>query len=436
MSEKISLRSINRLAIPSILAGIIEPVISISDTAIVGHVTLNPTESLAAVGIVGSFLSAIIWILAQTKSSISSIVSQKLGSNQINDIKTLIPQTMLLNVTVGILFSGFSFWFAREIFMLYSAKEIILDYAVSYYKIRVFGLIFTLITFLIFGVFRGLQNTLWAMKISLIGGVLNVLLDYVLVYGVGDIIPAMHIQGAAWASLIAQFVMMLLAIGYYLNKTPFRLNLKLNLNPEIRYFLSLTGNLIIRTIALNVAIYLSNRYATSYGKDYIAAHVIATNIWLFSAFFIDGYANAGNSISGKLFGSKDFVNMKILSKKLLKYGLFVAVILSAVYIISYPFIGKIFTRELGVLNIFDTFFWLIILMQPVGAIAFIFDGIFKGIGWAKYLRNIQLIATFLVFIPTLVVLDYFDFKLYAIWIAFLLWMSFRAGSLWFRFSKI
>ncbi len=66
MYGKISFKIINRLAVPSILAGIIEPVISITDTAIIGHVQENPTESLVAVGIVGSFMSALFWVLAQT----------------------------------------------------------------------------------------------------------------------------------------------------------------------------------------------------------------------------------------------------------------------------------------------------------------------------------------------------------------------------------
>ena len=64
MSNKISLKEINKIALPSILAGIAEPLISLSDIAIVGNIPNNSTEVLAAVGIAGSFLSALIWVLA------------------------------------------------------------------------------------------------------------------------------------------------------------------------------------------------------------------------------------------------------------------------------------------------------------------------------------------------------------------------------------
>jgi len=435
VSQKVSFQTINRLAIPSILAGIIEPVISISDTAIIGHIKEFPTESLAAVGLVGSFMSALFWILGQTKNAISTIISQKLGQNRLKSVVSLVPQVLGFNLFLGIFLVILTYIFAEEIFRFYSAKNLILKLSIDYYRIRAFGLIFTLITFTLFGIFRGLQNTWWAMLISITGGLLNILLDFIFVYGIAGIIQPMNIQGAAWASLTAQFVMMLLAIYVFLKKTPFKLHWNKQFHPEIKRFLVLTYNLIIRTIALNFAIFLSNKLATSYGKEYIAAHVIAMNIWLFTAFFIDGYADAGNSLAGKLIGAKDYKNLKILSKKLTKYGIRVALILALIFIALYPFVGKLFTKDIVVLIKFQQIFWLIILILFSESIAFIFDGMFKGLGWVEYLRNMQLITTFLVFIPVLYLMDYLDLKLIGIWITYNIWMLSRAGSLWIKFNR-
>jgi Na+-driven multidrug efflux pump len=74
-------------------------------------------------------------------------------------------------------------------------------------------------------------------------------------------------------------------------------------------------------------------------------------------------------------------------------------------------------------------------MQPIAALAFIFDGMFKGLGKMKYLRNVLLASTFLVFLPTLIVLDYFNLKLYAIFIAFTLWMIARGLPLILKFRQ-
>ena len=62
MSTSISFKKINKLAIPALIAGVAEPILSITDTAIVGNIDVNATESLAAVGIVGAFISMLIWV--------------------------------------------------------------------------------------------------------------------------------------------------------------------------------------------------------------------------------------------------------------------------------------------------------------------------------------------------------------------------------------
>jgi len=78
---------------------------------------------------------------------------------------------------------------------------------------------------------------------------------------------------------------------------------------------------------------------------------------------------------------------------------------------------------------------MVLIMQPINAIAFMFDGVFKGLGEAKYLRNVLIAATFLGFWPTLLILDYIGLKLYAIWIAFFVWMLVRSLALVIKFRK-
>ena len=435
MKTSVSFKDINRLAIPAIIAGIAEPLISLTDIAVIGNVEENPIEALAAAGIVGSFLSAIIWIVAQTKTAISSIVSQHLGANRLHAVKTLIPQVILFNFLFSIAIYGLTAFFASAIFNAYNAQGLILSYSEDYYQIRALGYPLTLVTFAIFGVFRGLQNTLWAMICSISGAIVNAILDFLLVYGVEGYIPAMHLKGAAYASLAAQAVMLVMALWFFFKKTPFNLKLSFNINPQLKGLLLMAANLFVRTAALNFAIYLATSYATGYGKYYIAAQSILMNIWLFFSFFIDGYANAGNAISGRLLGSRDYKTLWELSKKLSKYSVIIALILMGICGLFYHEIGLVFNKEVGVLMLFSSVFWIVLLMQPVNAIAFMFDGIFKGLGEAKYLRNVLLVATFLGFWPTLFIADYFGLKLHAIWIAFFVWMLIRSGALVIKFRR-
>ena len=435
MKTSVSFKNINRLAIPAIIAGIAEPLISLTDIAVIGNVRENPVEALAAAGIVGSFLSAIIWIVAQTKTAISSIVSQHLGANRLHAVKTLIPQVILFNFLLSLTIYGLTAYFASAIFNVYNAQGLILSYSEDYYQIRALGYPLTLVTFAIFGIFRGLQNTLWAMICSITGAIINAILDFLLVYGIEGYIPAMHLKGAAYASLAAQAVMLVMALWFFFKKTPFNLKLSFNINPQLKGLLIMAANLFVRTAALNFAIYLATSYATGYGKYYIAAQSILMNIWLFFSFFIDGYANAGNAISGRLLGARDYKTLWELSKKLSKYSVIIALILMGICGLFYNEIGLVFNKETGVLMLFSSVFWIVLLMQPVNAIAFMFDGIFKGLGEAKYLRNVLLVATFLGFWPTLFIADYFGLKLHAIWIAFFVWMLIRSGALVIQFRR-
>ncbi|WP_417885442.1 MATE family efflux transporter [Zunongwangia sp.] len=434
-ASSVSFKNINKIAIPAIFAGIAEPLISLTDMAIIGNIKDHSVEALAAAGIVGSFLSAIIWILAQTKTAISAKVSQYLGANRLHAVKTLIPQTIAINLMLSLLIYGITAPLAELIFKAYNANGLILEYSVNYYQIRAIGFPLTLLTFTIFGVFRGLQNTSWAMKCSLSGAAINICLDYLLVYGVKGFIPAMGLEGAAYASLTAQAVMLIMALYYFFKKTPFHLKVSKKINPELKPLLIMAGNLFLRTLSLNIAIMLANAYATDYGDNYIAAQSILMNIWLFFSFFIDGYANAGNAIGGKLLGAKDYTNLWNLSKKISKYAVIIAIILAIICLGLYTNIGLLFNKDEAVLALYGSIFWLLLLMQPVNAIAFMFDGIFKGLGEAKYLRNLLLVATFLGFTPTLLIGDYFGLKLYAIWIAFFVWMLIRSIGLVIKFRR-
>ena len=202
----VSFKSINKLAIPATVSGIAEPILSITDTAIVGNIPVDGLESLAAAGIVGSFLSMLIWVLGQTRSAISAIISQYLGAGKITEIQNLPAQAIFFNLLLSFLILGGTIFIVEDIFRLFEASGKILEYCVSYYSIRVWGFPLTLFTFAVFGIFRGLQNTYYPMLIAIIGAVLNIGLDFMLVYGIDGLIPAMYLEGAAWASLILSLI--------------------------------------------------------------------------------------------------------------------------------------------------------------------------------------------------------------------------------------
>ncbi len=435
MKTDISFKRINKLAIPALIAGIAEPLISITDTAIIGNIDFNAKESLGAIAIVGSFLSMLIWVFAQTRSAVSSIISNYLGADKLEEVKTLPAQAILIIVGLSFLIIALTYPFANFVFEAYGAEQSTLAYAVDYYEIRILGLPFTLFVFTIFGTFRGLQNTIYPMFIAILGAVLNIIFDWILVYGIEGWIPPMNVKGAAYGSVIAQVSMAIVAGYFLLKKTSISLKIVLPFNKEIPRLIRMVFDLFLRTIALNAALIFAVYKATSYGTDALAAYGIGIQLWFFGAFFIDGYSSAGNILSGRLLGAKEYKTLMKLGDKLIQYGLYTGVFLAGMGFLLYDYIGKIFIQDNAVLNHFYDVFWIILIMQPLCAITFIFDGMFKGMGDTAFLRNLLILSTFLIFIPALLIFDSYDFTLKGIWFSFALWIVARGIPLLVKFRR-
>jgi putative MATE family efflux protein len=431
----ISFKRIQQLAIPAIIAGIAEPVLSSTDAAVVGNISGYGKEALVAVGIVGAFLSALIWILGQTRSAISAIISQNLGAGTIKGLNRFPAQAVYFNISISIIVLCATYFFVEEIFSLLNADGIILDLSVSYYNIRVWGFPLTLFTFAVFGIFRGLQNTFWPMVIAAIGAGVNIGLDFLFVYGFEGYIDAMGVVGAAWASLLAQAIMAILSLILVLKKTAVSLRLKFPLHPEIKRLAAMSANLFLRSMALNIALILSTREANGISVEVAAAHTIALNIWLFTAFFLDGYGAAGNVLSGKLLGEGNFNGLWKLTKRVLMYNILVAVGLIVVGLIFYEQLGWIYNKDPKVLAIYSSMFFLVLVSLPFNAIAFTLDSIFKGLGEMGYLRNVLLASTFLGFIPVLFITKHLGWGLLGIWTALIVWIAWRGVALVIKFKN-
>lgn len=434
MKQKISLKEINRLAIPAIFAGIVEPIISLTDVAVAGRLLHNADEALGAIGLVGSFLSAMMWIFLQTSNAIAALVSHGVGEGRVKRLKSLVSQLLVLNLVIGVVFSIVTFFTSNYIFKLYGADNHLLETCIRYFDIRVWGFPLTLLTFTIFGIFRGYQNTSWAMLISLVGGFLNVALDILLVFEFD-----MDVEGIAIASLTAQFIMFIAAFYFLYTKTPFKLIKLFPLHPDFGRTLSMSLDLFIRSVSLNLALFLAFRFATLLGEgdenQFVGAHAILIQIFMFSAFLLDGYALAGAALSGKLFGAKDLKKLTVLVQDLIKIMLMVGCGLAMIYLALYQPIGRILTKSETVLSVFYSAFWIVILMQPLNAVAFLFDGVYKGLGETKVMRNVFVIALILGFLPAIYAFRYFDWGMVGIWLSFLIWILFRIGGLMLHFRK-
>jgi Na+-driven multidrug efflux pump len=120
---------------------------------------------------------------------------------------------------------------------------------------------------------------------------------------------------------------------------------------------------------------------------------------------------------------------------LTKIGVKIGFLMSFIGFVFYYPLGKIFNNDPVVLGEFYSVFWIVLAMLPLCSIAFIFDGIYKGLGWMKDLRNVLLFSTFIVFVPFAMLFDHYEFGLHGIFYAFTLWILARSIPLIIKFKK-
>ena len=250
MLDKKEIRSI---AIPAILYNVTEPLIGLADTAIIGQMENNSTIAQGGVGLAAGLIATLIWGFAQMRTSLSAIISRQYGAQTISKIKSLIPQALVVTILTGIILAillGINYDNVSH-FLYGDINPMTFTFSENYFIIRLYGLPLGLLIALFFGIFRGFQNTYWAMYISVIGGLSNIFLDYILVLGVDNFISPMGVKGAAWASVISQILMTILCVIFYLIKTPFNFKIRYKLNPFFKEMILIFVNMFVRTIVLN-----------------------------------------------------------------------------------------------------------------------------------------------------------------------------------------
>src|SRR5690554_8025894 len=91
--------------------------------------------------------------------------------------------------------------------------------------------------------------------------------------------------------------MFLMNLYFLLYKYKIKLIHSLKINPEFVGLLLIAGNLVLRTITLNLALMLTHKFANIYGTVEAATHAVMLNLWMFSAFFLDAFATSANALA-------------------------------------------------------------------------------------------------------------------------------------------
>lgn len=412
-------REILRLAVPAFVALVAEPLFLLADAAIVGHLGTGP---LAGLGIAAVVLQTAIGLCVFLAYGTTAGVARHLGAGDLRGALAQGVDGVWLAVGIGALTTVVGIAATGPLVHAFGADDAVTGPAATYLRIAFLGTVPLLVMLAATGVLRGLQDTRTPLVVAVAGNALNVVLNVLLVFGVGAF-DGLGIAGSALGSVLAQVASAaaLLTVVVRAARRE-RASLRPDL-PGIRTAAHAAVPLVVRTLTLRAALLVAT-YAVTLGaagprgqQVDLATHQLAMTLWGFLAFVLDAIAIAAQAITGRYLGAGDVDATRAVTRRMLTWGVRAGVVTGLLLAAASPLLGALFTDDPAVRERLVPVLLVAALGQPVAGIVFVLDGILIGAGDGAYLARGGLL-TLVVYAPVALGLALASAGLVALWVAF------------------
>jgi MATE family multidrug resistance protein len=373
------------LSVPVLISLVTEPIAGLVDTAFVTRLGAAP---LAGLGIGASLVSSMLWTFSFLGIGTQTEVARALGTADRQSASERAGLAIAIAALSGI---GIAivFWpAAGALVHAMGATGDVRDAGYSYLSIRLLGAAPLLVMMCGFGALRGLHDMHTPLRIALVSGATNVVLDAVFIFGLGPF-PALGVAGAAWATVASQWV----GGVWSLHAVHRQLGLprRIPWNETGRLFV-VGRDMFLRTGLLIAFLLLTTRAANRIGAPAGAAHQIIRQTWICTALALDAYATTAQSLIAFFLGADRRDMARRAAGVASRWGFATGAFLCALML---GFESEV-VRWLVPASAQDSFplAWRVTAFaQPLNALSFVTDGIHWGARDYRFLRNVMLAAT-------------------------------------------
>ena len=383
-------REILRLAVPALGALVAEPVFLLADSAMVGHLGVDP---LAGLGIASAVLQTVVGLMVFLAYSTTPAVARRLGAGDLRGAVAAGVDGCWLALVLGVVLAAAGWAASPFLAGLFGASPGVTEQAGQYLTLSMLGLPAMLIVYAATGLLRGLQDTRTPLFVAVGGFAANILLNYAFIY-----ITGLGIAGSALGTVAAQWAMV---VVYAVIVARHARRVGAPLLPHhtgIGRTARAGGWLFLRTASLRAAMLLAVFAATRLGPDELAAFQVTMTVFATLAFALDALAIAAQALIGKGLGEGDLVSVRAVLRRCIQWGIGAGVVLGVVTIVLSPFAAALFTSEASVAALLPLSLAIVGLGAPLGGYVFVLDGVLIGAGDARYLAVTGLINV-AVFVP-------------------------------------
>ena len=380
-----SAREILRLAVPALGALIAEPLFLLADSAIVGHLG---AAQLAGLGTAGTALATLVNVCVFLAYGTTAQVARLLGAGDPRGAIARGVDGIYLAVALGVLLAAAGSALAPRIVTALGATQAAAPYATTYLRVSCLGVPAMLAVLAGTGLLRGLQDTRTPLLVAGAAAAVNTLLNWILVYPAG-----LGIAGSALGTVLVQGAMAAVYIAAVARAARAH---TVALRPDlaaVRTSLGANLALLARTVALRVYLLAAVWTAGSYGTTALAAHTIATNLWLTLALALDALAIAAQALVGRDLGADEATRVRATVRRMTRWGLAFGALTGLALWAARPLYAPLFTADPAVRAALVPVLTLAALFQPPAAVVFVLDGVLIGAGDAVYLAWAALACT-------------------------------------------
>ncbi|GAA2072532.1 MATE family efflux transporter [Aeromicrobium halocynthiae] len=416
-------RQIAAVALPAFAALVIEPVMLLADTVIVGRLGTGP---LAGLAVASTVLLTIVGLCVFLAYATTASVGRLQGAGRTRDAYTEAVAGLWLAVTIGVVLAVALAVLAPPVAAALSSSPAVAEEAVTYLRLTAPAVPAMLLVLAATGALRGVLDLRTPLVVAAAATALNAVLSVALVHGLD-----WGIAGAAVGTTIAQWIaaawlVLVLLRGARRHEAA--------TGPRVRGVLAAARGgapLLARTATLRVALLLATVLAAQLGDAPLAAHQVATTVVSLLAFGMDAVAIAGQTLTGRSLGAGSVAQTRALTRRMVGWGVWSGMLLGGLVAALAPVVGPAVTPDVAVHEALLPALLAVALVQPVSGVVFVLDGVLIGAGDGVYLAWAGLLVLAL-YAPLAVVVVALGGGLVGLWAAYGGLQVARLATLWWR----
>lgn len=362
-------------------------------------------DQLAALSFTMPITMIVFSILLGLTIAMSSVISRQIGEKNYDRVVRIITHGLVFAFIVSAFIAIIGLGFMEQIFGLIGADHRFMPYINEYMSIWYIANILTALPMVGNAAIRAHGDTVFPAIIMTVSAVLNIILDPILIFGLGPI-PAYGIQGAAIASLIASSCTAtagLAMLGFkmkLIRLRPFYFD-KFGDSIKRLLFIALPAGITsaIQPITNGVIISL----LAAYGPEAVAAAGIANRVDAFAFIVLMGLAGGMSPILGQNWGAKNYGRVNETLRKALGFSVIWGAIIATGLFIFAEQVAGMFSDEEKVIEIARLYFWIIPISYIAGNLISGWSSAFNAIGMPQYSAMMLLFKNIIILIPAVII---------------------------------